>query len=252
MRNKTMQIIVVISVMVLAPVAAWAQEPEPQRMADMQAKLQELMKAVCAADADQVKELLDEKPELAKAKEEKTGATPLHQLVRSAPGMQKPPEPAEGEEAPSPEEMQQQMLDRRMAIMDMLISKGADVNAQDETGATPLHALVEKPAMPALPVPPTAAVEAPESPTPPQVPAEAAEAPAMPEKPAPPSPEEVMKRQREMMEKLLKKGAKPDIPDKAGQTPEQKAADAGREDLAEMLKKMRMPAMPKPEGSQSK
>jgi len=86
----------------------------PEKQID-QAEFDELLNSIKKSDLEAVKKILDKSPELANAKNFENGRTPLYEALS---------------------------LNDGMKLAGLLISNGADVNAGDDYGLTPLHLMV--------------------------------------------------------------------------------------------------------------
>lgn len=232
-----------------APADAPKQAAGPQWNSE---DLQLFMKALAEHDVDKVNKLLAEKPNLVKAKSP-SGATPLHMVARPPKPVMPRPAPA-AEQAAKPQtspqpaaqadagsmEAYRKALEKQRAMADLLIRKGAAVNAQDDTGATPMHYLLSRHA-PGAGKSPQPEGSATQKPAPPSAatqmtkPAEKTKASQENKNAA------MLEHQKTMMEMLLKQGGNPTVKDKAGVSPQEKATQMNREDLLELMRRMQNP-----------
>lgn len=96
----------------------------------------EFMKLILTGDLAKIKTMLDANPALAKAKD-MTGGAPLHQISK----MRAKPEPGQTVTSDS---MRSFQAERQKEIANLLLQNGAELNAQDDNGETPLIAAVTR------------------------------------------------------------------------------------------------------------
>ncbi|HIJ66358.1 MAG TPA: ankyrin repeat domain-containing protein [Candidatus Hydrogenedentes bacterium] len=170
----------VVATLVVAGLAAAQAASGSEAKTTEPESLEEFMKAVEQKDIAKVQELLSKNPMLINARDKK-GATALHKAVelpaaRPPRPMGPPAEPPAADLPPRPmrppaerrppeelmkarQEAMDKMLANQKELTTLLLEKGADLDAKDEAGATPLHKAVE---MPAPRVPPPRAGRTPE------------------------------------------------------------------------------------------
>jgi len=97
-------------------------------------KTREVMNAIRVGDIEKTKALLDQETSLIQTKD-MTGGTVLHQVSK----MRVMARPGAGEPITT-ESLRKQLFEHQKAMAELLLSKGAGINAQDDNGETPLAA----------------------------------------------------------------------------------------------------------------